>query len=130
MPYVFKTWFDKTSPIDIYDMAETKSSTSSVLYLDFDEDLKEGEHNYQFIGKVGQFTPVKDGYGGGRLVVKREDKDGNVKFDYAPESKGYRWKETPNVKDLEEIDREFYINKVAEAEEVINSFGDFTEFIS
>lgn len=130
VPYVFKTWFDKTSPIDIYDMAEIKSSTLSVLYLDFDEDLKEGEHNYQFIGKVGQFTPVKDGYGGGRLVVKREFEDGTVKYDYAPESKGYRWKETPNVKDLEEIDRGFYINKVTEAEEAINKFGDFTEFIS
>ena len=128
VPYVFKSLFDKSSPIDIKDMAEVKSSNTA-LYLDMNEGLTEGEHNYMFIGKVGQFTPVKEGFGGGNLVVKAIDKDGNVKYDYAQEAKGYKWKETANIDNLEEIDREFYINKVNDAKEVINSFGDYVDFM-
>lgn len=129
VPYVFKTLFDKSSPIDIYDMAEMKSSKTA-LYLDFNEGLGEDEHDYRFVGRVGQFTPVKDGKGGGRLVVRREDSEGNVKYDYASEAKGYRWKETLNIKDLDEINREFYINKVVEAEETIDQFGGFAKFMN
>ena len=128
VPYVFKSLFDKSSPIEIKDMAEVKSSQTA-LYLDMNEGLPEGEHNYMFIGKVGQFTPVKAGFGGGELVVKAIDKDGNEKYDFAQESKGYKWKETANIDNLEEIDREFYINKVDNAKLAINEFGDFVEFM-
>lgn len=128
VPYVFKTMFDKTSPIDIKDMAETKSSQTA-LYLDFNENLDEDEHDYRFIGKVGQFTPVKEGFGGGRLLVRSVDKEGNVKYDYAQESKGYRWKETMSIDNLEEIDRCFYSNKVDDAKEAIDNFGSYVDFM-
>ena len=40
-------------------------------------------HNYRFIGKVGQFCPMKDGYGAGLLM---REKDGNRNYfqSYAP----------------------------------------------
>lgn len=114
VPYVFKTLFDKSSPIDIYDMAETKSSQTS-LYLDFKEQR-------QFIGRVGQFTPVKAEAGGGDLVVLSKDKEGNDKYDFAQEAKGYKWKQTLEIDNLEDIDREFYIAKVDAAKEKINEF--------
>ena len=121
VPYVFKTLFDTSSPIDIYDMGEVKSSQTA-LYLDNNEDLSLDEHNYCFVGKVGQFTPVKEGKGGGDLVVIAKDKEGNDKYDFAQEAKGYKWKQTLEIHDLDDIDRNFYIEKVDAAKDVINEF--------
>ena len=129
VPYVYKQLFDRSSAITLKDMAETKMSHKSALYLDFNEGLSEGEHNYQFIGKIGQFTPVKDGAGGGILVVKKENADGTVKYDSAPDSKGYRWKETLTVNNLEDVNREFYMDKVNEAIDAISEYGDYMEFM-
>lgn len=126
-PYVFKTLFSK-DPLDPFsDMAETKSVTTA-LYLDFNEGLDEGAHNRRFIGKVGQFSPVIDGVGGG--VLERE-KDGE--FHAASGSKGYRWKETFVLRELGDssvIDRSFYDKQVDEAIETISTFGDFEWFVS
>ena len=58
-------------------------------------------HNYRFIGKVGQFCPIKDGCGGGLLM---REKDG--KYYAATGSKGYRWLESesyPNIKNCSRI---------------------------
>lgn len=129
VPYIFKSWFAKTSPITIRDMAETKSSQTA-LYLDKNEGLGSDKHQYQFIGKVGQFSPVKPGYSGGDLVAQAVDKDGNVKYDFAQEAKGYKWKETLDIKDLNEIDTSFYTEKVDEAKAAIEQFGDFEAFVS
>src|SRR5574344_455712 len=63
VPYVFKKLFSKES-IEFEDMCETKA-VSSALYLDKNENLPDGEHNYIFIGKIGNFCPIKPGYGGG-----------------------------------------------------------------
>ena len=46
-------------------------------------------HDYHFIGKVGQFCPMKDGYGAGLLM---REKDG--RYYAATGSKGYRWMES------------------------------------
>ena len=129
VPYVFKTLFDTSSPIDINDMAETKSSQTA-FYLDYNEGLGEEEHNRKFVGKVGRFSPVKSGIGGAQLMVERSDADGNIKYDSATESKGYRWKETLKIKDLDDIDISFYANKVDEARATIAKFGDFEQFVS
>ena len=102
-------------------MGEVKSSQTA-LYLDNNEDLSLDEHNYCFVGKVGQFTPVKEGKGGGDLVVIAKDKEGNDKYDFAQEAKGYKWKQTLEIHDLDDIDRNFYIEKVDAAKDVINEF--------
>lgn len=126
VPYVFKTLFSK-EPIEFKDMCETKSVTTA-LYLDMNEGMPEDQHNRIFIGRVGQFTPIKPGCGGGLLM---REKDG--KYSAAPNSKGYRWLESEVVKELgkeDDIDRSFYNNLVDEAVKNISQYGDFEWFVS
>jgi len=128
LPYVFKTLFSH-EPVGFEDMCEAKSATSS-LYLDFNENLPEGEHNYSFVGKVGGFCPIKPGYGGGELV--RQSSDG-TSYSYAAGCKGWRWKESSIVRDKElynEIDRRFYDQQCEEAIETISQYGDWDWFVS
>ena len=132
VPYIFKTLFSKEE-IVFNDLCET-FEVKTALYLDTNENLPEGEHSYHFIGKVGQFCPVKSGVGGGILLREGKDKDGNQKFGAATGSKGYRWLESEmvyNVKDLREsIDRSYYDRLVDEAIETISKYGDYSWFVS
>ena len=89
--------------------------------------IKDG-HNYQFVGKVGSFCPIKKGCGGGELM---REKDG--KFGHANGCKGYKWLEVEVVKVLnkqEDIDRDYYNGLVDSAVATISKFGDFEWFIS
>lgn len=132
VPYVFKTLFSK-EPITFDDLCETKT-VSSALYLDMNEDLPEGEHDYVFIGKVGRFCPIKPGCGGGVLCREATDpKTGEKKYASATGAKGYRWLESETVKILEkenDIDRSYYNRLVDEAVETISKYGDFEWFVS
>lgn len=126
VPYVFKTLFSK-EPIIFEDLCETKS-VSSALYLDFNENAPDGEHNYTFVGKVGLFCPMKPGAGGGWLM---REKDG--KYNSATGAKGYRWMEAEMVKNLgleDQVDRGYYDRMVDEAVKTIEQFGDFEMFVS
>ena len=125
VPYVFKTLFSK-EPIIFEDMCETKSVTSA-LYLDFNEQLPDGEHDYRFVGRVGQFTPVRSGCGGALLM---REKDG--KYNAATGSKGYRWMESKFIKEngLEDIvDITYYAKLVDDARAAIEQYGNVDEFI-
>lgn len=127
IPYVFKALFSH-EPIEFEDMCEVKKVTSA-LYLDYNEGLPEGEHNYCFIGKTGQFTPIKPGCGGARLL--REASDG--KYAYAESSKGYMWLESEDVKKQHkeaDVDTSFYEKLVDKAREKINEFANYEEFVS
>ena len=131
VPYVFKKLFSK-KPIEFGDMCETKA-VSSALYLDMNEALPENEHDYHFIGKIGQFCPIKPGCGGGELVRESTDKEGNVKYSSATGAKGYRWLESETVKLLnkqKEIDRSYYDSLVDGAIETISKYGDFEQFVA
>lgn len=131
VPYVFKTLFSK-EPIEFEDMCEAKS-VSTALYLDRNEGLPEDEHNYHFVGKVGQFCPIKPGRGGGELLREAKDKDGNTKYTSATGAKGYRWLESEMVKTLgkeSDIDRNYYNKLVDDAVETISKYGDFEWFVS
>lgn len=126
-PYIFKTLFSK-EPIEFRDMCETKT-VQSALYLDMNENLPEGEHDYHFIGKAGLFCPVKDGCGGGILL--RDTGDG--KFASAEGAKGYRWMEAEMVKTLgieDSINREYYNRLVDEAKDDISKYTDFERFVA
>lgn len=90
-------------------------------------------HNYIFVGKVGQFCPIKPGYGGGELMREGKDKYGNVKYSAATGTKGYRWLESETVKTLgkeDSIDRSYYDKLVDAAADVISQYGDLEWFLS
>ena len=160
VPYVFKKLFSK-EPIEFEDMCETKSVTSA-LYLDMNEGLpdvseleaerdrlakkdplmeREGlseeiakGHNYHFIGKVGQFCPIKPGCGCGILLRETENKKtGEKGYAAATGSKGFRWLESEMVRELgkeNDIDRTYYNNLVDEAVKSLSSYGDFERFVA
>lgn len=126
VPYVFKTLFSH-EPIEFKDLCETKTVTSA-LYLDMNEDLEEGMHDYHFVGRAGLFCPMIPGAGGGLLL--RETKDGG--FAAATGTKGYRWMESEMVKALgkeSEIDESYYKHLVDEAIREISLYGNFEWFV-
>lgn len=131
VPYVYKTLFTK-EPIVFEDMCETMSVTSA-LYLDMNESLSENEHDYRFIGKIGNFCPISSGCGGGELLREATDKVGNIKYAAATGSKGYRWLEAEMVKTLgkeKDINRDYYNKLVNDAIDTISKYGDFEWFVS
>ena len=126
VPYVFKTLFSH-EPIIFKDKCETKTVTTA-LYLDMNENLGEDEHDYHFVGRAGQFCPIKPGCGGGLLM---REKDG--KYYAAGGTKGYRWLESEEVKALgkeDDIDVKYYLDLVDDAVEAISQYGDYEWFIS
>ena len=110
-------------------------------------------HDYRFIGKVGEFCPVKPGKGGGVLV-----RDQKGKFYAVTGTTGYRWLEAEVLlKKSEEkveiidsdtgkkkeiagmelitgnegiIDQSYYGNLVTDAVKSISEYGDFEWFVS
>ena len=89
-------------------------------------------HNYRFIGKVGQFCPIKPKFGGGELLREGLDKYGNVKYSSATGAKGYRWLESEMVRELgkeADIDKNYYRELVDGAVEEISKYGDFERFV-
>ena len=131
VPYVFKTLFSH-EPIEFGDLCETKSVTSS-LSLDMNENLPPDEHNYIYVGRVGQFCPIKAGCGGGLLMRETTNKTtGEKGYAAATGSKGYRWLESESVRLLEKeacIDVSYYEALVDDARAAIAKFGDADWFI-
>lgn len=84
-------------------------------------------HSYHFVGRVGQFCPMKEGCKSGVLYRMQDDKY------YAPSgTKGYRWMESEMVKNLgleDYIDYSYYENLCDEAKESIEEYGSFNEFV-
>lgn len=127
VPYIFKKLFSK-EPIEFFDMCETKSVSKGDIYLDRNENLGDDEHNYQFVGRVGQFCPIKHGRNGGILYRKADDK-----YYAVTGTKGYRWLESEMVKELGkegDIDLSYYDKLVDAAVESISKYGDFEWFVS
>ena len=146
VPYIFKSLFSK-EPYEFEDYCQT-FSVQSELYLDtnekifdlpFDEDGlpisddHPSRHDYHFIGKVGNFCPVRPGTGGGLLMRKANDK-----YNYASGSKGYRWQESEMIRNNgleEDIDLAYFDKMVAKAytkikENSINIEGGADWFMS
>lgn len=133
VPYVFKTLFSHED-IVFNDLCETKSVSKGAIYLDKNEDLAEGEHNYIFVGRVGQFCPIKPGCGGALLVREAGAKDnGETKYDSVTGAKDYRWLESEMVYNLhleDAIDRSYFDKMATKAIEAISEYGDFEQFAS
>ena len=131
IPYVFKTLFSK-DPIQFEDLCETKSVSKGAIYLDKNEGLAEGEHNYIFVGRVGQFCPIVKGAGGALLLRESGvDDAGNRKYASVTGAKDYRWLESEMVYQLhmeESIDKEYFNREVDDAVKEIAKYGDFEWF--
>ena len=116
------------------------SDKNGDLPFDIDEqvqalnaDISKG-HDYRFVGKVGQFCPIKPGCGGGLLLREDNDKKtGRKGYSAATGTIGYRWMESEMVRTLEkeaDIDRSYYDKMVDDAIDTISQFGDFDQFVS
>lgn len=117
------------------------------------QELINDGHDRKFVGKVGEFCPVKPGKGGGILVREQ-----NGKFYAATGTTGFRWLEAemllkktaemvtiidPDTGKEKEIsgaelisgndgivDRSYYDKLVNDAIESISKYGDYEWFIS
>lgn len=128
-PYVFKKLFSH-EPIDFDDLCETKSVTTA-LYLDYSQDVPmfkpQATEGPQFVGRVGRFTPVIQGSGGGALLREKEGK-----FYAATGSKGYFWMESEVVKTLnymDIVDMRYFQNLVEEASSQLGKYCDVEQFL-
>lgn len=128
VPFVFKTLFSR-EPLIFEDLCETKAVTKGDIYLNM---RKNDKDDYIFIGKVGQFTPVKDG---GILYRKAGEKYYAITGTKRPNGDPYLWLESEAVKDKWEniediVDKSYYERLVNEAIKTISEFGDFEQFVA
>lgn len=131
VPFVFKSLFSK-EPIIFDDYCETRTVTTS-MFLDMNEQLPEGEHCYKFVGRTGQFTPIKPGCYGGLLLRKTEGPDGEVKYSAVTGTKGYRWLESVYVCQAgreADIDTSYHEKLAEDAMAAISKYGDFEIFVT
>lgn len=109
-----------------YKKGKLSDTTFEPKSLELVEEIDKG-HDLHFVGRVGQFTPIKPGCNGGMLYRVCEGKN------YAaPGSTGYRWLESETVRSLDPdiIDRTFYNDLVDAAINDISKYCDFEWFVS
>lgn len=81
-------------------------------------------HNYIFVGRVGNFCPIRKGMGGGRLVREKDGKYYNVS-----NTTGYRFKEAEIVNgDLAQIDMSYFNTLAQDAFNEISKWTDARVF--
>lgn len=108
-----------------------KGQLSDILFESSCEELNEkieAGHDYHFVGKVGQFCPIKPGCGGAVLYRKQDGK-----YNAAAGTTGYRWLESVMVKELgreRDIDMNYFRGLVDTAIDNISKYGDFEQFVS
>lgn len=124
-PYVYKKLFSGEK-IEFDDLCETKQVSKGAIYLDFEHDrpavLVEG---MTFVGRIGRFVPVREGYSGATLWRVMDGKPYAVAG-----TKGYLWVEAEMAKTLppQAINYEYFEHLVDSAIGQINKYGDAREF--
>lgn len=121
----YEKQFEKVE--DKYKKGLLSDITFEKTCAELNDKIAEG-HDYHFIGRVGQFCPIKPGCGGGVLYRKQDET-----YAAATGTKGYRWLESAMVKELnkeDDIDRSYYNKLIDDAVEAISQYGDFEWFIS
>jgi hypothetical protein len=94
---------------------------------ELDEAIAKG-HDYHFVGRVGEFSPVLPGSGGGDLL-----REAGGKFSAATGSSDFKWMESEMIRALGKedcVNRGFYDRLVDNAVEAISKYGDFEWFQS
>jgi len=133
---------DLGTPVDdAYEKAKTKYAKLMITESEGSPKLAEQEalvdslakevpkhHKYEFVGRVGMFTPIKEGKGGGKLLRL---KDG--KYSAVGGTKDNRWLESSYVKEYglwDDIDKSYYYDRVTKAKEAIGELVDVEWFLS
>lgn len=96
---------------------------------ELDAEIAKG-HNYMFVGKVGNFVPIKPGCNGGILYRYDDKKD---MYAAVTGTDGYRWEEAEIIQKTnrqQDIDESYHQNLADKAAEAINTYGDFEWFVS
>ncbi len=117
-PYVFKTLFSHEE-LEFEDFCETKSVKEGAIYLDMGDGSE-----MRFIGRVGQFTPMKNG---GHLWRVNNGKNYAVSG-----TKDYLWLESEVVKSLgkeDDIDISYYEEMAHKAMGHIIAHGNYADFV-
>ena len=114
--YLFKTLFTH-EPVEFKDFAETKSVQDSAIYICSGESRR-------FVGRVGSFVAVKEGFGGDLMRVKG-DKESHVTG-----TKGWLWNEANIIKnDPSRLNLDYYRKQCDDAVAAIEKFYPFDEFV-
>ncbi len=90
-------------------------------------------HNYKFVGRVGEFVPIKHGEGGGKLVRITDRLTIDQKVCSATGCKDWRWLDAETVKSAgyeDKIDMAYFNKLVDDVVDHIKEFGDFEWFVS
>jgi len=144
-PVVFKALFSGEE-ITFDDLCETKSVQAGAMYLDFGDGEStpaSPRKGLYHVGRVGRFVPVYESCGGGKLLRIKDDRSYAVTG-----TKDYCWLESDMVKDREGpilgkfkdvmelpitdgsfIAMDYYEELVFNAQETIEKFGDYHEFV-
>lgn len=122
-----KKW-QKKHVIGEIDVGETFENTTDIdisLARDRLKDEIAKGHDYQFVGRVGLFIPVKRG---GGLLMRQ---NGNS-FAFATGTSGHRWLEAESYdrKDLSNIDISYHESLVEDAIKSMSKYGDVEWFLS
>ena len=116
-PYLFKNLFTHEEVV-FDDYPEIKSVSDAAIYISTDGTDK-------FIGRIGSFVAVKEGYGG-ELVRVKGDKRAAVTG-----TKGYLWNESEIIrKHPDRLDLDYYRNECDKAIEAINQYYPFDDFVN
>ena len=87
----------------------------------------EDDHDLQFVGRAGLFTPIKEGCGGG--ILYRVDDD---RLYALSGTKGYRWLESETVQLLgkeEDVDVSYYEELCDEAVKAIEEYVPYEKLV-
>lgn len=85
-------------------------------------------HDYVFVGKAGNYCPIKPGFGGGILLRKGSD----GKFASVAGTKGFRWLESEKVKTIgyeQHIDQSYFKALDDAAIDTVQEYGSFDIFV-
>ena len=116
-PYLFKNLFTHEEVV-FDDYPEIKSVSDAAIYISTDGTDK-------FIGRIGSFVAVKEGYGG-ELVRVKGDKRSAVTG-----TKGYLWNDSEIIrKHPDRLDLDYYRNECDKAIEAINEYYPFDDFVN
>jgi hypothetical protein len=126
---------EKEAANRLWNSKHEKPKRLNPIFDGLDDDALAAEiargHNYCFVGKVGSFTPIKPGHGGGELVRIKDGKYYAATGTKRKNGEPYFWLEAETVESLgkeSDVDRSYFDALVDDAVESISRYCDFEGF--